>query len=318
MIAGLVRNYALRGALIDVPNERSSHLHPTPRGGGLGIVVATLIAIVWLGSTGALSMSFAFALGGGMTIIAAIGWIDDHRSVPARWRLLVHCLAAGWALMWLAPFPTQHLSMLPLLGLGIVWMTNLYNFMDGIDGLAGIQATFAGTAGGIILWLTGETSLATTSLAIAASAAGFLIWNWPPARLFMGDVGSCALGFAFAIIAIDGYRRGGGAALPVWTILLAPFLVDSGLTLITRILRGERWYLAHRSHAYQRLVRHGWTHLKVTVIFLLIDIICMAPLAFFAAQSPAEAWSFAGVALLLPGMLWIAVRKSIPDQPDTL
>jgi Fuc2NAc and GlcNAc transferase len=146
---------------------------------------------------------------------------------------------------------------------GCVWMVCLFNFMDGIDGISGTEATTAGLWGGALLWLAGSHELAVLSLMVGAAAAGFLVWNWAPARIFMGDVGSCLLGFCFAIVALSS-ERAGAVPLLVWMILLGVFVFDATVTLLRRVVRRERWHEAHRSHAYQRAVQSGWSHRQVS------------------------------------------------------
>ncbi|MEO6696428.1 MAG: glycosyl transferase family 4, partial [Gammaproteobacteria bacterium] len=181
--------------------------------------------------------------------------------------------------------------------LAVMWLTNLYNFMDGIDGLAGAQAVTAGLAGGVLLWWLNAPGLAGASLALAAASGGFLIWNCPPARIFMGDTGSGLLGFSFAVLALAGEQS---RAMPAaaWLILLALFILDASYTLLARLLRGEAWYHAHRSHAYQRLVQAGLSHRRVTLWVLLINIVVL--------------WPAAGIICAYPGLLpWVLLVVAI-------
>lgn len=203
LVTGWTRRLAIARGLLDHPTARSSHEVPTPRGGGLAIVAALLLGTVVLVLIGALERRTGIAFLGAVPV-AWIGWLDDHGGVRARVRGLVHGLAAVWALAWLGGYSTLRLgaSDLPL-GLagpvlaviGIVWFVNLYNFMDGIDGLAAGEALTVGVAGSILLFNGGYPGLAAAALLAAAAGAGFLVWNWPPARIFMGDVGSGVLGY---------------------------------------------------------------------------------------------------------------------------
>lgn len=268
VLTGLVRRYALRSSLLDVPNERSLHRTPTPRGGGLAIVLATLAGLVALAAAGTIPEGVAWALGGGGAVVAAVGWLDDRRGLSAPVRALVHTAAAVWAVGWIWGEPAS----LAILGaLWIVWMVNLYNFMDGIDGLAGAEAGSAGLVGGSLLLIAGRADLSAAAFLVAAAAAGFLAWNWAPARIFMGDVGSGFLGYTFGALALLSHRDG-AVSLPVWMVVLGVFLFDATLTLLRRMARGERWYQAHRSHAYQRLVRAGSTHAQVAGAVLLVNL----------------------------------------------
>lgn len=315
LVTGAARYYALRRGLYDVPNARSAHRLPTPRGGGLGIAAAFFISIVLLERTSLLSAHVAYALLGGGALVALIGWRDDHGHVAARWRILVHCIAAGWALFWLGGLDI--LSGLDFeLGaagaalsiLGIVWLTNLYNFMDGIDGLAGAQALCAGMGGAVLLWWGGAPGLALTSFSLAAAAAGFLLWNWPPAKIFMGDVGSGLLGFSFAVLALAGEKSG---ALPLlgWMVLLAVFILDASFTLLRRMARGEPWLHAHNTHAYQRLVRLGYSHLYVTCWVVALNIVVLWPLAWWLWRRPGIAFGIVLITGFAGWLLWTHVQQ---------
>jgi len=200
IVTGLLQKYALHRLLIDVPNERSSHLIPTPRGGGLSIVFAVLLCVSVLFLTGQLHKDIAIALGIGGFIVSVIGWIDDHRHIPALWRAIAYGIAAALSIYSLGGFNNSQfgLSLLPLGLLGsvlavvwVVWMTNLYNFMDGTDALAATQATCVALLAGVLFWLEGQYGVAMICFMILASSCGFLFLNWPPAKIFMGDAGSC-------------------------------------------------------------------------------------------------------------------------------
>jgi len=308
----LTLDYALRRSLLDVPNERSSHSVPTPRGGGLGIVAAYLAAMALLALVGAIDSGLGAALVGGGTIVAAVGWVDDHRCLAARWRVMAHTAAALWALWWLGGLPELDLGTvrLPLGGWGTllavvaaVWLTNLYNFMDGIDGLAAVQALCAGSVAALLL-ASRDPGLALACLTLAAASLGFLWWNRPPARIFMGDVGSGMLGFCFAVLAITGERHGSLPAL-IWTVLLAVFVWDATFTLVRRIMQRARWYQAHRSHGYQRMVQKGWTHTRVTLTVLLLNLLVLAPLAWWVSRH--TRWMSAA-AMFVAAVCWLLWR----------
>jgi len=315
VIAGLSRRYALAHALIDRPNERSSHTTDTPRGGGIGIVVTVLVATTALGYTAIIDTRLALALVVGGSAVAAIGWLDDHRHVGAGWRALVHFLAAGWALFQLGGVPSLSVGAwtldvglfgVPLALLTIVWLTNLYNFMDGIDGIAATQAIFVAASAGLLLGLQGSAGSALLCLLIAMACVGFLFWNWPPARLFMGDVGSGFLGYCFAVLAIAS-ENSGELPLAVWLLLLALFIADASYTLLARLLRGDRVYEAHREHAYQYLVRRSDSHRTVTIGWTLLNLLLILPLAllasFYASTTPI-------VVVLTYGGLWLIWQRA--------
>jgi Fuc2NAc and GlcNAc transferase len=312
-----VRRYAVARALLDVPNHRSSHSVATPRGGGLAIALVLLPAIAVMGVAGVLPARVAAALAGGGAAVAVVGWLDDARGLSARVRAAVHFAAAAWALGCLGGMPGLRLGTAELhLGVGgavlaavgIVWITNLYNFMDGIDGIAGTEAVTTGAAAGALLLAAGARPLAAVSLLLAAASAGFLLWNWHPARIFMGDVGSGLLGFLFAVLAVATENAG---ALPLfaWVMLMGVFVVDATLTLARRLARRERVHQAHRSHAYQRAVRAGFTHAQVTAgvgaVNLALAALTVAAVAWPALWVPAV---LCGLALLAGLYLWIERR----------
>jgi len=320
-LTGALRHYALRTQLLDLPNARSSHSQPTPRGGGLAIVVSFTLALLVAWWLGGVASKFAAAAGVGGLLIAAVGFLDDRHNLPARWRFLVHLVAAGLALWWLDGFPSLPLFDLelsfgwfgiPLGMLCIVWLLNLYNFMDGIDGIAGVEAVTVAAGAGLLLWLHGDAAMAGVLVLLAAAVLGFLAWNWPPARIFMGDVGSAYLGFVLGVMALA-TSADGLLNLWVWLILLAVFIADATLTLLRRLLRGERWYEAHRTHAYQHASRRFGSHRKVTLAVGALNVLWLLPLAGAACIFPGHGWWLAVVAYLPP--LLLAIRFGAGKAP---
>ena len=308
MIAtGLMRRFAVRKDLLDVPNARSSHSSPTPRGGGVAIVVAFLGAAVALTITDHLNDKFLVAFLGGGGAIALVGFLDDRRTLPARVRFTVHLAAAGFVVSLLGGIPEFDLENWGLHGvwtgatvavLLLVWTTNLFNFMDGIDAIAGSEAAFIAGAGAWINWHHGgDAGLTFAMLSLTAASFGFLRWNWPPARIFMGDVGSGFLGFSLAALGLAASMTG-EIPIEVWAILGGVFLVDSTVTLIRRIARGDRWFEAHRTHAYQHLARRFKAHLPVTAWVIVIDLVWLLPWAIVAANHPTRAPLLLAVALI--------------------
>ena len=291
VLTGLVRRSALATGRLDIPNARSSHTTPTPRGGGLAIVVTALlggIALTWLGALSAAAA--AGALVGG-ALVAGVGYLDDVRGMRALTRFCVHVAAAVTATAWLLTNPAtpffadipQWLSVIVLV-IAIAWSVNLFNFMDGIDGIAASQSAFM--AGAAALLAAGASSgWSELAIVAAGASAGFLLWNWPPAKIFMGDVGSGFLGFWLAILAIDMHAAG---VLPIWTSLIlgSSFVADASITLLRRVLRGERWYEAHRSHAYQILSRRWQSHLRVIVALWILNVAVILPLAYVSVVQP--------------------------------
>lgn len=321
LVTGLARRYALRRSLLDVPSARSSHSIPVPRGGGVSLLLV-IIATGHAGSALGLAMDIVAGVAGAGILVALIGWIDDHGHVSPIKRVLVHSCAAGWMLYCLngitpqwrdGLFLDQSWASVALALLGIVWLINLYNFMDGIDGLAGGQAVTAGMTGGLLLIGHGHPGLGFVSLSVAAAAAGFLVWNWPPARIFMGDVGSGFLGAIFAMLALASEVTG---ALPLkaWLVLFAVFIVDATCTLVQRLFTGQRWYTAHRSHVYQRLVQAGWSHGKVTISILAFNIFVLAPIAWGVTAFPEHAPILFGILFLGLSTSWWLLQRRYPAQ----
>lgn len=308
ILTGLVRRYALSRAVLDIPNERSLHSVPTPRGGGLAIVVVVSLAHAACVSLGLLPLVPGSAWGGAALLLAALGWADDRRPLPARTRLLVQLAIAFVALAVMSgatqPGVLWQALAVVLGGVAFVWFVNLYNFMDGADGLAATQATVAAGTLGMFAAIDGDTGVAAVGLALAGASAGFLRWNRAPARIFLGDVGSYFLGGYLGLLAC--YLLTRGDPLWHWLILLAPFVTDASLTLGRRILAGERWWAAHRTHAYQRLVTAGWSHARLARAFLALCLLLML-LAAAAFRQPALAPWLALLAYGLTVTIWAMI-----------
>ncbi|MDP9509495.1 glycosyltransferase family 4 protein [Pseudomonas protegens] len=287
LLTWVLRRYALARSLMDIPNNRSSHSVPTPRGGGVAIVLSFLVASPLLTFFVDVSWPYIWALWGAGALIAVIGFLDDHGHIAARWRLLAHFSASIWALAWLGGLPP-----VKLLGVDVnlswighffavfylVWMLNLYNFMDGIDGIASVQAVSACLGACVIYWLSGDVSLIWMPLLLAVAVLGFLYWNFPPARIFMGDAGSGFLGLILGLFSLQAAWTS-SRFLWVWLILLGVFIVDSTFTLTRRLLRGDKVYEAHRSHAYQFASRQFGRHLPVTLAVMVINVFWLLPIA---------------------------------------
>lgn len=233
---------------VDLPGERSLHAQPTPHGGGLPIVLAALLAGLWAGVAPLLLIA--------VVALATLSMIDDWLHLPVSVRLPVH-LAAAASVVFLALPESWPLAV--IMTIAIAWATNAYNFMDGADGLAGTMAFVGFGAYAAAFAFAGQFALAVLCVAVMGAAVGFLLFNWHPARVFMGDVGSIPLGFLAGALGWTGVFV---EAWPGWFALMAfaPFLLDATLTLLRRVLRGERIWQAHREHCYQRLVRLGMNH----------------------------------------------------------
>ena len=275
---GIIRRYALRKELLDVPNERSSHTQPTPRGGGLAIVLVTLCGLLTYGLLFLVEyrlLLFFFTFGVGL--IATVSWFDDLQTLPNRVRFAVHSLAAVLAIIGLGYWDELsvpllgevHLSWvgLPITFLWIVGLTNAYNFMDGIDGIAGGQAVVAGLGWAILGIVTDQQFVSILGALLAATSLGFLFHNWPPARIFMGDVGSAFLGYSLACLAVIAANREPSLAI-AGVLLVWPFVFDTLFTFFRRLKNREDVFSAHRSHLYQRLVISGYSHRAITLLYM--------------------------------------------------
>ena len=284
---------------LDHPNERSLHERPVPRTGGIAILLGVAAAAAF---DAALWLPLVFALG-----LAAVSFIDDLRGIPTMFRLTLHLLAAG-AFCWYVLAPIHPLE-LALITLGVAWLTNLYNFMDGADGLAGGMAVIGFGAYAAAAWSAGHGALAALSLALAAAAAGFLLHNFHPARIFLGDVGSIPLGFLAGALGVLGWRDD---VWPLWfpVLVFGPFIGDATITLVKRTVRGERVWRAHREHYYQRMVRMGFGHRATAWVAYAAMALCAALALLGRGESPAlQATAFfTGVALLAALAIWVDLR----------
>ena len=302
LLTGWIRHYALANQVLDIPNQRSSHSVPTPRGGGLAIVIGFLSAssVLVIGAWLPLEDGIALA---GAALVAAIGWLDDHGHVPARWRFLTHLLAAGLALALIKGFPLlwvpapldsllqRHLINLSWLGypvgvLFLVWCLNLFNFMDGTDGIAASEASFVTLVLGGFLYPI-DSGLSAVCFGLAATSLGFLCWNWPKAKIFMGDVGSGFLGLLLGILILMAARQA-AVLLYCGLIVFGVFLVDATYTLLVRISTGQKWYDAHCSHTYQRAAKR-FGHLPVLLATWGINVCWLLPIAYWVFLHPSHA-----------------------------
>jgi len=322
-LTGALRRLALRRRLLDLPNERSSHTVPTPRGGGLAIVLSFLAGLVAIACFDAASLSSALfrALLGAGILVAIVGFVDDLGHVRARWRLLAHFAAAIWALACLGEIPGRDDSSLlaasswigaAVATVYLVWLLNLYNFMDGIDGIAAVETACVCVGAALLHASTGAPGLAVVPLCLGASAVGFLYWNFPPAKIFMGDAGSGFLGITLGVLSLH-------AAVLVpnhlwsWLILLGVFVTDATVTLLQRLIRGERVYEAHRSHAYQNASRRLGGHLPVTLAVAVINVLWLGPIAIAVGTGAIDAWIGLVVAYAPLVALAVGFRAGRPE-----
>lgn len=317
-----------RFGALDLPNERSLHQTPVPRTGGLALLAGVLAGVLVIAISDELPLTLAW-VGAALLALALISYRDDHGHVPARLRLAVHlgCALLLWfgGLHWDTPgLPVLSTIGLPLpvaaalTLLFIVWMINLYNFMDGMDGFAGGMAVFGFGALAVLGLTGGAFDFAAVCAVIAAAAAGFLSANFPPARLFLGDVGSASLGLLAAAVILWGGRLGLFAPW-VGALAFSPFIVDATWTLLRRAANRERLWEAHRSHHYQRLVLAGWGHRRT----VLAAYVLMAGVAASAVAAPrlpvAEQWlllgGWAAIYVLVHLRVALAERSAGPARP---
>jgi UDP-N-acetylmuramyl pentapeptide phosphotransferase/UDP-N-acetylglucosamine-1-phosphate transferase len=311
--AWLARRYALRHDLVDQPGERRSHSVPTPRSGGIGIVVAVLAggSFLMLRQEDVPVLGFALI---GFAIVAAIGLADDHRPLSPWMRLGVHAVAAG--LLAFGAWWTWHDAWLSLAAFGLAMvLTNVWNFMDGIDGLATSQAMLVAMAtvlAGVANWIT------WVAAGLLAACLGFLPFNFPKARLFLGDVGSGAIGFLLAALLLSSLATAGTGTWAMWLLLPSAFLIDASLTLGGRLVRGEPWWRPHALHAYQRWARRSGSHVPVTVAYAVWTALAgMLALLLrgrehFVMLGAGAAWYIAGAAIWW--MLQVKRMHAVEDR----
>ncbi len=288
VLTGALRRYALSREVLDVPNERSAHTLPMPRGGGIAFVVGILVMLPYLEGAHFLTQNGSVALVSSGVFIASLGFLDDHGHISSLLRLLGHFVAGVLALYWVGGMPALTFGVITLTpgmllnGLALfylVWLLNLYNFMDGIDGLAGVEAVSVcfGMAG--LYWLTGDEGLMVVPMVLAAGVLGFLCWNFPSARIFMGDAGSGFLGFFFGVLSIQAAHVNPHFFWS-WIIFLGVFIVDATYTLLSRLVQLEKVYQAHSKHAFQHASRRFGRHQPVTIAVLMINVVWLLPIAW--------------------------------------
>jgi Fuc2NAc and GlcNAc transferase len=325
IIAWFVTAAAIRRArktgLLDLPNARSSHVQPTPRGGGIGFVVAVCFASLALAASGAVDWRAAAICLGPGAVIALVGYVDDRRGLSARLRFGVQFTGATMVLALCWPLPdtigaswSSQMFWTVFWIVAICWLTNLYNFMDGVDGLAASEAVFVfGGAAGLVLLVSGSSGWASLLFAAAFAVCGFLSWNWPPAKTFMGDVGSGFLGFMAGSFALLSWVTHVLSPF-TWLILASLFVSDATVTLLRRMAQGEKWYSAHRSHAYQWLGRTRLGHLGVTRLCWVWNLFVVLPLACWSALDPARSVLLAGAILGVTFVMVVALGAGRPER----
>lgn len=318
ILTSIMRKYSLANGVMDIPNGRSSHTVPTPRGGGLSIVALSLLSVLLLvaGQSLPIKTGLAFLLGG--SSVALVGWIDDKYDLGACVRFAVHVASSVWTLMMLGGLPSISIGtttlaspviLSVLAAVGVVWSINLFNFMDGIDGIAGVQTVCVGFGGGFLLLLSGEIGLARCMFALGAAALGFLVLNWHPAKIFMGDVGSGFVGYYVAAVAIAS-ENASEVPILLWVVLMAVFAVDATATLVYRTINRYPWAEAHRTHVYQLAVQNGLSHNRVSIIVGIVDATLVA-IAYLGLRQPEHVAVIARVTLAAVFIAWLLLRRRL-------
>jgi Fuc2NAc and GlcNAc transferase len=303
------RAFAIRRGIVAPLTFRSLHDRPIPRGGGIVFSVVCLAAVIALSFTGAVNAQLVRTLVVGGMVAAIFGFVDDTRHVPAAGKLAVQMALAVWVLYGFGGAALVDLPLAPpwldvaASWLGLVWLMNLYNFIDGIDGLAAMGAVSLSTIAIVALLLGGgDPSLVLVLVALALCSAGFLVYNWPPASIFMGDAGSMFLGFSFGTL-IAATLSTGSLSLSTWLVIFGYFAADTTTTTTLRMFLVNKWYGEHRSHAYQNLARIWQSHLRVMRGVALYHLLWLLPLAVWSVLAPA--WAPAAAALaLVPAIVW--------------
>jgi len=307
---GAVLVLAKRSGMIVQPGERQSHMVATATGGGLGLIFSLLVTTVGVHAFLPLPVFWWLHMLPGVVVLALAGWFDDRRHVSSLLRLFIQLAVSLWLIgFFYFQNPASDAAMYTGVIMGMIWLMNLYNFMDGSDGMAGFQGLFAGLVMAVLFLLGEQSAMAMLSLVVATACAGFLPLNFPRARIFMGDVASVPLGFIFASMIVYGLHTG-VISLALSVLIMSVFIVDATLTLTARVFAGERWYTAHNQHVYQRLIAHGWSHSRVLVLYQAINVVLVLPAIVLAAMYTQYAIVTAGLTLLVLGACWhIANRK---------
>jgi Fuc2NAc and GlcNAc transferase len=314
----VVRRWAEK-QLLDIPNERSSHVRPTPRGGGIVIALITIVGLIGFTvvSTDGPTVSTLVIIASAI-LVAAISWLDDLQTVPNRVRFAVHIVIAALIVMFVGSWDFVTLPLVGEIELGwigavftIVWIVgliNAYNFMDGIDGIAGGQAVVAAVGWVLLGAFIHSPLIVWTALLVGASALGFLFHNWSPARIFMGDVGSAFLGFSFAVVTVVANKENSYMAV-AGILLIWPFLFDTIFTITRRILNGDNVFTAHRSHLYQRLVISGYSHQFVALLYIFLSCVGLVTALAWVHNVAYSGWAVIFVPAGLSIGLWAFVNR---------
>lgn len=286
-LCGAYLKLARRWQILDMPNDRSSHVLATPHGGGVPMLIAFFCGAGAFGIFSSVWPQSYIQIGAITLLLMLVGVCDDLKNLSVKIRFGVYVLCClGGALLLLKPSGTGEWLIAVFASFALLWFINLYNFMDGIDGIAALQCILACVGAAILGWVnTADVSYLLICLLLAAAQLGFLVWNWSPARLFMGDAGSIPTGFLLGTLALLGSIQG-QLPLACWLILVAAFITDASVTLFWRLVTGQAITEAHRSHAYQRLSRHWGSHQAVDLTLVALTLVWLFPLAYFSLVWP--------------------------------
>jgi len=320
VLTPLVRRYSVWRGLIDEPDTRRRHVGPVARGGGLAIV----ISILALGAVQATSAPSVLPCLLGMLAVSLLGWCDDHRPLPVRWRLFAQLSLAAGLVAWLGPVESIQVAgssvalvwvWTPLAVVALIWLINLFNFMDGSDGLAATQSLISFGLFAVAFGMQGDAVPAGLAGLAAGATAGFLCWNWPRARIFLGDAGSLLLGWCMGCLALLGTL---GGSVSVWLsfVIVSPFVVDATATLGWRLARGERWYTPHSEHAYQYLIRMNWSHRRVLLAWIALNALLVVPATALVLWMPQfDLGVAAGLTVILVGVWYVIHFVTAKQHP---
>jgi Fuc2NAc and GlcNAc transferase len=322
VLTWLSLRHAVARGMLDVPNARSSHVFATPRGGGIAIAATALSGTLLAAARGSVPWRLSLTLFAAGAAVAVIGYLDDRHGLSRRARFAVHVAASAMCVLSLSSAPlgsdlfgiVERTVLLVVAVLAVAWAINLFNFMDGIDGFAASQGTFVAAASAMLAWMGGRPELAILPALTAGACCGFLLWNRPPARIFMGDVGSGFLGLWLAALALLLSVQG---AVTIWTsiVLSSAFIADATTTLVRRVVAGRRWYEAHRSHAYQNLARRWQSHARVTALLWVSNLLLAMPVALLAQRYTTWAPLLAAATVLGFAIVAVMAQAGVEERP---
>ena len=326
IITAYIRNFSIKNNLLDIPNNRSAHKIPIPNLGGIAIIIPLIFTIVILFSYRMIGEEIGISMIVGLSLVAIVGLIDDCKNLSAFARVSMYIITSGVSLYLIGGVKSIPINeynyylgdMGYYLGvLFLVWLTNLYNFMDGTDGFAAIETICVSIFCCFLFYSSGNFPFLIIMLCLVSTTVGFLYWNLAPAKIFMGDVGSCTIGFLFGLLSIYTGKTG-VFSISVWLILLAPFIADATFTLFKRIINKEKWYEAHNSHAYQKLHQLGMSHCKLAIGLLITNLIVIWPFAYFAHSYKNIEFMMLISSYCILGIVWLMVQYKYKATKTTL